>query len=252
MRRAILALLASGVLIDGCDVGVRGSTNVLLLVVDSLRADHPGFAGYDRPTSPCLDSLAAEGVAFTHCYAQAPYTLASVPSLLTGLYPTSAQLETALLLPGARDSVSAAQLGADVATIASLLRAEGYVSAMINANAPVKHRLLGVRNDFDYVDEGMECVSGDCAEVTSRHAFKWIAARDDGPWLCYVHYMDVHHPYATPVDFASRFSDRYDALPAPRFETSWMDFWLESGPEVLEHVTGMYDAGIAYADAQIR
>jgi arylsulfatase len=250
-RSPLLAVFIGVSCLTGCAGQKVSRPKILFLVIDSLRADHLGFAGYDRPTSPCLDSLASEGVAFTHCYAQAPYTLASVPSLLTGLYPTSAHVETSLLLPGAKDSVSAAQLGAGVATVASLLRAEGYVSAMINANASMKHRLLGVREQFDYVDESMDCVVGECAGLTVDRALKWIFSEGKDPWICYIHFMDVHHPYAAPPDYAALFSERYDSLPVPRFDGTWMDFWLESSPKELEHVVGMYDAEIAYLDAQI-
>jgi arylsulfatase A-like enzyme len=246
---AVLGLLFAST--GGCGLSRQAPPNILFLVIDSLRADHLGFAGYNRPTSPCLDSLAAEGVAFTRCYAQAPYTLASVPSLLTGLYPSSAHVETSLLLPGARDSVSAAQLGAGVATIASLLRSQGYVSAMINANTSMKHRLLGVREQFDFVDESMDCIVGECAGLTVDQALKWVLSQGHEPWICYIHFMDVHHPYAAPPDYAAFFSDRYDSLPIPRFDGTWMDFWLESSPKELGHVVGMYDAEIAYLDAQI-
>src|SRR5947207_1556865 len=82
----------------GCLVGLSGCAadpaqpsakpNVVFILIDTLRADHLGFMGYKRPTSPTLDKWAAESVIFDHAYSAAPWTPPSIASIFTGLYPT--------------------------------------------------------------------------------------------------------------------------------------------------------------------
>jgi arylsulfatase A-like enzyme len=226
--------------------------NILLLVVDSLRSDHLGFAGYDRPTTPCLDSLAARGVAFTRCTAQAPYTLASVPSMLTGKFPTCCIRPADVALPGYAAPLPAVRLGDGATCLSTLLRPYGYVSGMINASGQIRYRALGLQEQFDFVDETVECFTGDCAARINERVLCWLSQRHGGPWFCYVHYMDVHHPYDAPTPYSSRFSPGYGVLATPRFHGQWKDTWTDPSPGELAHVIGMYDAEIAYLDSQIR
>jgi arylsulfatase A-like enzyme len=248
VRTVLLGTLAC---LAGCTWGRGSRPNILFMVIDSLRSDHVGFAGYKRPTTPCLDSLAAEGVAFTSCTAQAPHTMPSVPSLMTGRYPTSAIHATSVRLPNTTATLPAVQLGGEVASIATLLRQHGYASAMINVSGQVKYRILGLQAQFDFVDENVECMTKDCAARINERALRWLSRRGEGPWLCYMHYMDVHHPYDAPAEYASRFSRNYGTLPTPKFHGQWKGAWDNATPEELAHVIGMYDAEIAYLDSQI-
>jgi arylsulfatase A-like enzyme len=251
IQRSLAAFLSVACL-AGCAGKKRPPPNILLLLIDSLRADHLGFAGYDRPTSPCLDSLAAEGVAFTCCTAQAPYTLPSVPSLLSGRYPSSAVRWTSVTLPGG-DSTFAAELGRGVDSIASILRAHGYRTSFINANSNTKYRLLGFRRQFDHVDESVTCKTGDCAARINARVVSWLSDEGQGPWFCYVHYMDVHLPYRAPARYARRFTGMYGGPPILEYANKkWTQVQEDFGADALARVVGMYDAEIAYLDSQIR
>jgi arylsulfatase len=235
----------------GCGPARTPRPNILFLLVDSLRADHLGFAGYHRPTSPCLDSLAAHGAAFTSCTAQAPYTQASVPSLLTGRYPTSAFHLTEVAVPEASRRLSASLLGEEVLSIPALLRPLGYLSAMISASTLLKYRVLGLVEQFDYHDTNIECMRDDCAERINELVLRWLTRTKEEPWFCYVHYMDAHDPYSAPPEYSARFSASSGVLPDPEYP--WMHRARDGppDPEELAHIIGMYDAEIAYVDAQI-
>jgi arylsulfatase A-like enzyme len=201
----------------------------------------------------CLDSIARSGVAFTSATAQAPYTRASVASLLTGRYPTSAAREIMTTVPGVSGPVPGVQLGAEVRSIASFLRERGYTSAAFSANPLVNHRIVGLRSEFDHFDADLQCSGGDCAAALGESALKWLVGGTAQPWFCYVHYMDVHHPYNAPGQYARRFSPGASTLPPPT--STWMrQLALAGGPgrAELEHVVGMYDAEVAYVDDQIR
>jgi arylsulfatase A-like enzyme len=252
--RSVLQLVILGCWVTaGCELRADRRPNVLFLLIDSLRADHLGLAGYQRPTSPCLDSLAAAGAAFTSCTAQAPFTKASVPSVLTGMYPTSAMHWTPIRAPGSTERLRAAQLTEGAASIAAILRPHGYVSAAVSASVVMNRFVLGLWEQFDFFDGSIQCTQGHCARSLNELALAWLSRRRQGDqWLCYVHYMDVHSPYGAPKEYAARFSNAYDRLPVPRFHGDWEGFWDNAGPQELEHIVGMYDAEIAYVDAQIR
>jgi arylsulfatase A-like enzyme len=254
IRLVILATLLAfaGLSLNRCGPAGKHGPNILFLLVDCLRADHLGLAGYRRPTSPCLDSLAAEGVAFTCCTAQAPFTLASVPSLITGRYPTAAYTRATVSWPKAEEPVVAAQLGQEIPSIPLLLRRHGYVTSMFNASSLVKYRILGLREQFDFCDQSIECACGRCAGRINDLALGWVSSNARRRWFCYIHYMDVHGPYAPPSEFAARFSRRQSTEPA--LTPGWRDSLLrQNGPTTVEveHVIDMYDASIAYVDHEI-
>jgi arylsulfatase A-like enzyme len=115
----VLGWLAGLVLLGGCG-GEAPPANLLLISIDTLRADHLGLYGYGRGTSPFLDRLAARGVTFERAYAPSPWTLPSHASLLTGLYPShhGAFNEKLALPPGIR-------------TLAGRLAARGFATGAV-------------------------------------------------------------------------------------------------------------------------
>ncbi len=248
---ALAALLAAA----GCG-GSSPRPNILLLIIDSLRADHLGFAGYDRPTSPCLDSLASEGAAFTSCTAQAPTTQPSMVSLLTGRYPTCVVQRATNRRGRLGAQFQRIAMAQSVAALPEILRRSGYVSAAISANAMVNGGIRGLAHRFDHFDGSHTCAEGECAAQLNEALLRWLFAQQGARWFCYVHYMDTHHPYNAPPEYARRFSRKAGRWKAP--DVLWMrSTWAKhstvgSRQEVLNHIEGMYDAEIAYVDAQIR
>lgn len=111
--------------------------NVILIVIDTLRADHLTPYGYPRPVSPAIQSLADRGVVFEHALATAPYTTASTASIMTGVLPSVHQAV------GIRDSISQ-----DVPTLAETLKAEGYQTVGFYRNDNVRGA-LGFGRGFD-------------------------------------------------------------------------------------------------------
>jgi arylsulfatase A-like enzyme len=122
---------------------------------------------------------------------------------------------------------------------------------MISASGQVKHCIVGLKEQFDLVDEEVECFSGDCAGRVNERTLAWLSKAPAEPWFYYIHYMDVHHPYDAPRDWAGRFSESYGKLPAPAFHGERKRRWENPEPEVLDHVVGMYDGEIAYLDSQV-
>ena len=200
-----------GGLADLGDLG--GSTNLLFILIDTLRADHLGCYGYERATSPTIDRLAATGVRFVDHLAQSSWTKTSMASLWTSLYPGRAGVLRATdVIPAEATLPAEIFKAAGYRTVAIWRNGwvapnfgfsegfESYVSPR-PAPAPVGFRQQnpGIRltgNDFDIVDSTEE----------------FLRTQGDEPWFLYLHMMDVHQ-YASDAEstrFGIRYADAYD------------------------------------------
>jgi arylsulfatase A-like enzyme/tetratricopeptide (TPR) repeat protein len=190
------------------DLRVVRDQNVLLLTIDTLRADALGSYG-GHVSTPALDKLAAEGVRFDFAHAHAVLTLPSHASILTGEYP---------FRHGLREN-SGYRLGAGARTLATLLKQEGYATAAFVSAFPV-HSRFGLNQGFDVYDDRFgetraptEFVMPERpAAVSVPLARKWIAERPDSkPWFVWLHVFDPHAPYRPPAPFDAQYADRpYD------------------------------------------
>ena len=142
MRRLLPLLLLSA---SCADVDASRPPSVVLVCIDTLRADHLGCYGYERPTSPAMDRLAASGALFLDANAPSPWTLPSHVSLLTGRYPSRHGV--------VRDDNRLSKL---VPSIATVYREEGYATrAIVNAHYLVpKYGLKrGFEGAYEFVDD---------------------------------------------------------------------------------------------------
>ncbi len=233
--------------------GVRaGTPNVLLITVDTLRPDRLGCYGYGKPTSPHIDALAARGARFAITYSSAPWTLPSYGSLFTGLLPCAhragvvterdALFGTDMDAPAKRTTEL---LRADLTTLAERFSSAGFATAMFHNN-PYLSRESGLERGFErYVAYGSNAKNG--VDV----ALDWIDDVRGAPWLCVVHLMDPHFPYAPPAPFDERFAGRkFESIPdwRPNLDT------LRAGrpsDDVARLLSDLYDGEIAFTDDQI-
>jgi len=209
LRRAPLFLLLLAI---GAACGRRRSTrgdNLLLVTLDTVRADHLGAYGYAPAETPALDRLAREGVRFESATAAAPLTLPSHATILSGLLPPQHGLRNN---GGGRFPASAPALAAH-------LKAAGYETGAFVGSFVLDHR-FGLDRGFDAYDDAIERdpdgPSGLAAEragaaVVDR-ALGWLRQRPAAaPFFLWVHLYDAHAPYAPPEPFATRHAGRpYD------------------------------------------
>ena len=239
------------VAVGGCSGSLRGdlrairNQNVLLVTIDTLRADALGCYG-GAASTPALDRLAAGGVRFEFAHAHAVTTLPSHASILTGSYPFQ---------HGLRDN-SGYRLPPHSRTIATLLGAAGYATAAYVAAFPL-HSRFGLNQGFGVYDDRF----GDTrapdefamperpAPAVVALARSWLAQRGPGPWFVWVHVFDPHAPYRPPAPYDAQYASRpyfgevaaVDAALAPLFDD------LRSGSQpTLVVVTG--DHGEALGD----
>src|SRR5262249_52096907 len=153
-------------------VSLPGAPNVLLIVVDTLRADHLSVYGYARPTSPNIDRLAGNGLLFRNAVSASSWTLPSHASMLTGLYPHSHGAE-------AEDN-----LGTGFRTLAEALSAEGYRTAGFSANGTFSRR-RGFGRGFIHFEDDFQNLPGMSRETAFGYRLEEILSRlhllDDKP-----------------------------------------------------------------------
>jgi arylsulfatase A-like enzyme/Flp pilus assembly protein TadD len=194
---------------------VNPDRNVLLVTIDTLRADALGSYG-GRATTPNLDRLAAHGARFDFAHAHAVVTLPSHASILTGRYPYD---------HGIRDNTGY-RLAPDQQTAATLLKARGFATGAFIGGFPLDHR-FGLNVGFDLYDDRLNAATGTepgdrerRADVVVRSTLDWIG-RQQGKWFTWVHVYDPHAAYEPPPEWAARFpADPYLG------EVSWTDFAL--------------------------
>lgn len=175
--------------------------NILLVTIDTLRADSLGVYG-GRASTPNLDGLAARGARFTFAHAHAVVTLVSHASILTGKYPYD---------HGIRDNTGY-RLDAAEPTAATRLKAQGFATGAFVGGFPLDRR-FGLGSGFDAYDDRMTR-AGPTGEANERErpadavvkaSLDWID-RQPGKWFAWVHVYDPHEPYAPPGEFATRFA----------------------------------------------
>lgn len=215
--------------------------NVLLIVVDTLRADRLGCYGAERDTSPNIDALAARGVRFANTQSVSPWTMPSVATMFTGLFPTAHGVTnpTRMLPQGAY-------------TLAEHFADQGYSTGGV-----VSHGLIGTKYDytqgFEELDEtnarGHAHVStASVTDLAQKMATRF--SQRDQPFFMFVHYFDPHYDYVPhdEFDFAASDGGRLDGSPSIHDLRVMMDTFTE---QELGYLRAVYDEEIAHTDAGI-
>lgn len=168
----------------------RPKPNILMIVIDCLRADHVGVNGYHRPTTPALDGVAAEGLSFTQAISQSSWTRPSMPTLLTGLYPSEHGLLE--LKRNEAGAVIGPIMSAEVDTLAERLAPAGYTSLLFGEQYQLSKR-FGLSQGFEHYQNN---IGG--AEGINRRFLKWLDGNQPPRFFSILHYFDIHWPYCPP------------------------------------------------------
>ncbi len=211
--------------------------NVIIYLVDALRADRLGCYGHSGDLSPRLDEFAGEAVLFEDAVAQSSWTKAAVASLFTGRWPVE---------HGANGPDDA--LPPDLPTLPEAFADAGYRTAAVSANAYV-HKPFGFGRGFDhfvFMPEG----SNDAASVNER-AFRLINRLAADPFFLYLHTIDPHAPYRAPKALRQRFAAEVADPSVGEVETvrGLVLGTVEPSPGLSRDLEALYDAEVAANDA---
>ncbi|HEV8238626.1 MAG TPA: sulfatase [Thermoanaerobaculia bacterium] len=199
MRKLLVATVTSlaALALVACPRQPR-KPNLLLIVVDCLRGDALSVVGYPRETTPNIDALARQGTRFTHAYSQASWTRPSLPTILTGLYPS----EHGLLDLESDPNAPSAALDDSVLTLAERLKGAGYATAMVGEQHQLSPK-FGLQQGFDL----WQPKAAEGANI-NRRVLEWQAGLPKGkPFFAYLHYLELHFPYCPPKDLRGRFDE---------------------------------------------
>jgi len=266
-----LAVLALSLLAAACTAPAP-PPSMVIIVIDTLRADHLGLYGYDtNPTSPNLDARAATAAVFERAHSTAPWTLPSFGSMFTGQIPTRhsagvrvGDYEAAVEAGKDEDIVvrpnkTLYRLDDKLPTLAATLQAAGYRTAAIMNNSFLTSE-FGLDRGFETYDFDSRKPERSATEATDR-ALEWLRGYDESedpqPFLLVVHYFDPHLPYETPEPFLGRFAGRYetDRLRLPMPDPDWLRHDIrervEGWQDLMAMEQALYDEEIAYTDSEV-
>jgi arylsulfatase A-like enzyme len=223
--------------------------DIVLVVVDTLRADHLGAYGYERPTSPRIDALAAGGTLFENAWSAAPWTLPSVMSILTGRYPSDHRVENDGL-----------RLGDEVRTLAETMREAGYATAAFVSHIYVSGTFGFARGFERFEDFGvsqpeyrLEEEMEPTADRVTEEALAWLRERRRDPIFLFVHYFDPHWPYAPPAPYDDLFPHAYDGPYDADYDSisKFQDPAIPLPEEYRTFLLARYDGEIRFVDEAV-
>lgn len=249
--------------VNGLPEARAGAPNLLLIILDTVRAASLSLYGYERDTSPALTRLAAGGVTFERAISPAPWTLPSHASALTGLYPHD--LRADWFVP----------LEEEPRTLAEALAGRGYLAAGFVANRVYANRFTGLGRGFAHYDDGVvrpsefvnsialgqtlggikwlrrligyrEELGRKPAEAVSREFLEWHAGVGDRPFFAFLNFFDAHDPYLPPEEFAREFRTA-----APPCDQTWINAQHPRTRAEMQGCVDAYDGSILSLDAAL-
>jgi len=214
---ALAVLFGIRFLKRGVQIKKDSRLNVLLVTMDTTRADRLGCYGHGRARTPNLDGLAAAGVRFENVYSQVPLTTPSHCSILTGTYPLYHQVH----------NNGTYALPSEVTTLAEVLKGQGFQTAAFVGSFTVDSR-FGLNQGFDVYDdkfaegEAFKPMNAERKAEKVYAAFRaWLDRSEERPFFCWVHFYDPHLPYEPPAPYSVDFADSpYDG------EVAYMDHYV--------------------------
>ncbi len=229
----------------------KEETNVIVILIDALRSDHLGCYGYKLPTSPAMDKLARESLLFRHSFSQSTHTKPSISSLFTSLYPSQHNV-----MLGNRHDASGRfysdVLDDSLKTLAEFLHGAGFNAAGFLEQGQL-HSYMGFSQGFTYYNsylKGAREINGDF--------FRWLPENKHRKFFAYLHYLDVHAPYAPSERYKKMFVKQKSDHIIPSQVADWRKFKRqfdaikdELTEADIDQLKALYDAEIRELDDQL-
>ena len=252
LLRALALSLGLILAASGCQA--HAARSVLLVVVDTLRADHLGVYGYDRPTSPHLDVWAEGGAVFDQAFGTSPWTLPSVATIFTGRLPSRHLAGIFNRGPDGHppDRSQFQQLDPALPTLAEIAAASGIATGAVINNAFLGPQ-FGVARGFetyDFSSAGNKRLRR--ADVVVDLALTWLQKRGAAPFFLVVHLFDPHMDYDPPEATRGQFSSALVETGLPRVTERIRATLRRGQPFDREYLVALYDEEILFVDRQLK
>ena len=202
---ALTVIIILAVLLLNSDRLSGEPDNIILISIDTIRADRLSCYGYGLKTTPAIDAFASNAVLFENCFSNIPLTLPAHSSMLTGLIPPA---------HGVQDNLEMS-LSNSILTLPEILKGEGYSTYGI-ISAEVLKKYYGLNQGFDVYDDTfdevdkVQMVAQRAGDETTDHAIKWLDENRDKKKFMFIHYFDPHSDYLPPAPYDKLFKRPYD------------------------------------------
>ena len=246
----LLATACSGSADEATPTADDDKRSVLLICLDTVRADHMGFLGYtQRDTTPALDALAARSIVFDDVTAAACWTKPSVPSFMTGSFPA-----THGVYEGSSKAASGMEtdvLDERAVTLAEAFQSAGYATAGFLRNGQLAPG-FGLDQGFETYENGPYD-----SKAIADMALEWLEAHDsDQPYFLYLHVLDAHWPFHVPDEVLLQFARQADVDLVRADDWHALMDAVHDGERVLtpqeqDGILAVYDACLRYIDDQL-
>lgn len=245
---SVAAGLQSSLWISGCTKWSRHKgPNIILITLDTVRADHLSCYDYHRKTTPNLDKLARQSVLYTKAIAPSSWTFPSHASLFTGKFTSShgakydrkgqLRITDAIRGPKSWQMYRARSLAEDELTLAQILKEAQYTTGAV-VGGPWLKRVFGLDKGFEHYDDAqISTVNGRLASQMTAGALEWLEKVKKKPFFLFLNYFDAHGPYMPPKEFATAFLPNL--------------MQRKPGKITTKEKIALYDAEILYMDHYI-
>lgn len=220
--------------------------NVVLISLDSLRADHVGCYGYERDTSPTIDRLASEGIRFANAISTSSWTLPTHLTMFTARYQIS---------HGVTDDTRT--LASSIPTLGEIMKANGYRTGGFISGPYVAGHYGYARGMDTYVDLSQgydhrrEARATIASPAINDNALEWLADNHSAPFFLFLHYFDIHYDFIPPAPYDTMFDPDYTGTMDGTAFIERKDVNPEMDPRDLEHILALYDGEIRFTDAHV-
>jgi arylsulfatase A-like enzyme len=212
--------------------------NIILISIDTLRADHLGSYGYSRNTSPNIDRLSSDSLQFNNAFSPSSWTLPAHMSLLTALNPSHHKV-----------LLKKDKLNPSYVTLAEILRENGYITGAFTGGGFVDSS-YGFSKGFDFYKEA-NVGQSNLAEMLYHNSFEWIKENQNKRFFLFLHTYQPHDPYSSPPPFNKTFlreEDRWERLSMTQYMEGIKGLYKEPKKGERENIIDLYDGEIRYTD----
>ncbi|MDO8523023.1 MAG: sulfatase [bacterium] len=232
--------------------------NIILIGIDTLRADHLGCYGYHRPTSPAIDALAKESVLFENCFSQAPITAPSFMSIMTSRYPTYHGVVSNIGGTGRGGRMYV--LDQNIPTMAEILKKEGYVTGAFTDGGNLYGK-LGFDRGFEYYSMNLKYEFQMPGIIPKDEIFKWLESNSSKKFYLFFHTFAVHNPWAVPNKYLKIFDHNYNGKllvsqllmdklkrPGRSPRVPFLEIVDKEDKKDIDYLKAIYDSAVRYVD----